>query len=161
MTISFLCVIGIQSKLLMWYCFHYATPCIILLQPHHSFSTSTTSSLFKAGGIWTCCFFCQFFLLDFLTFLSSNITFSERPSLNYLSKIIPTSQSPFLVLLCQATVLCYGIIQHFLILSCLSVTSLSSVFPPLNAASMGIRTCCILFTTGSPAPRKYLMHKIS
>lgn len=135
---------------------------VTLLQPHISlFSSSNTSSLFKAQAIWTCCAFCrEYLLLHFLTFITSDSTFSERLPLAYLSKRILPSHAHCPVILCQATLLRYHNIWHFLILSCLSVTSLSSVFPQLKATFMRTRTRSLLFPSTSPAPRIYLVHKI-
>lgn len=114
-------------------------PCyyvIILFQPHHSslLQTHQACSMLRAFEHF-CSFKQECHLLDFLTFLSSNRTFSERPSLIYLFKTIPTSGTPFSVILCQATLLCYQhVVWHFLKLSCLSVTSLLSLFLHLNTA---------------------------
>lgn len=100
------------------------------------FSSSNTSSFSMLRTFERFCSFKQdCHQLDFLTFLSSNRTFSERPSVTYLFKTMPTSGTPFSVILCQATVLCYHhIVRHFLKLSCLSVTSLLSLFLHLNTA---------------------------
>lgn len=87
---------------------------LFLLHTHQVCSKQTWS-------IWTCCSFCQeWLLLDFVIFFSSKINFPERPSLIYLSRIIPTSQSPLPVLLCQATLLCYHHIDTdvYLLLLC-------------------------------------------
>ena len=92
--------------------------------------------------------------------ITSDSTFSERPPLAYLSKWILPSRAHCPVILCQATLLRYRNIWHFLILSCLSVTSLSSVFPQLKATFMRTRTRSLLFPSASPAPRIYLVHKI-
>lgn len=117
----------------MWYCFHHAIIWSFCFS-HTILQTHQACSMLRAFEHF-CSFKQECNLLDFLKFLSLNRTFSERPSLTYLFKTIPISGTPFWVILCQATLLGYHhIVWHFLKLSCLSVTSLLTLFLHLNTA---------------------------
>lgn len=120
------------------------------------------SSLNILGVCIYCLIFQECLLLDFTLHFYTQIEPCQKVFfLIYLSYAIPTSQSFLLVILCQTVLSYYHIVSYFLKLSCLSVTSLLSIFSHLNAIFRRIRTCSILFTTGFPAPRKYLVIEIN